>query len=385
MTALRIFLLWAAGLGAAAQFSKISVFFPLVESLYASAGAATGFLLTVISLTGALIGLTAGLLSTRIGLRPLLVWALVLGGLLSVVQASLPSFPMMLALRLVEGLSHLAIVVAAPTLILQVSPIAWRGAAMTLWGTFFGVAFAGTALLGTPIVEAFGIGSIFSVHGIWMLVLAAALHFALAEVETRRAQEPISGLGDLVRQHISIYVSPSVAAPALGWLFYTFTFVAALTVLPSYIDAADRLFALTAMPLASIIVSLTLGVLALRFMTAVNLTIGGFCLAILVVGLIGLQGVTAWLAILLLGTLGLVQGASFAAIGELVESQTDRANASGALAQMGNVGNLLGTPVFLFAGSSGGLYAVACIMVAAYCAGMAAHIWCGSRRGGLRA
>ncbi|MEO1745584.1 MAG: MFS transporter, partial [Pseudomonadota bacterium] len=101
MTALRIFLLWAAGLGAAAQFSKISVFFPLVESLYASAGAATGFLLTVISLTGALIGLTAGLLSTRIGLRRLLVWALVLGGLLSVVQASLPSFPMMLALRLV--------------------------------------------------------------------------------------------------------------------------------------------------------------------------------------------------------------------------------------------------------------------------------------------
>jgi hypothetical protein len=47
----------------------------------------------------------------------------------------------------IEGLSHLAIVVSAPTLIAQLSTVTrHQGKALTLWGTYFGVAFAGVAL-----------------------------------------------------------------------------------------------------------------------------------------------------------------------------------------------------------------------------------------------
>ncbi|MEL6919754.1 MAG: MFS transporter [Pseudomonadota bacterium] len=382
MTFLRIILLWVAGLCAAAQFAKVSVFFPLLEALYPDVGASAGFLVSIISFMGVVVGLTAGPLSAHIGMRRLIVWALVLGGALSFVQMLFPPFQLMLGLRVLEGLSHLAIVVVAPTLILQVTPEGWRGAAMTLWGTFFGVAFAATALVGSPIIEAYGLQGLFAAHGVFMLVTGLALSVALKGLFPVQAADDVPGLVSLMRQHVCVYASPRVAAPALGWLFYTFTFVAALTVLPSFIDPQWRLFAVAVMPIASILVSLSLGVIALRYMSAVSLILVGFVLSIGVASLIALQGASAFLAIALLGTLGLVQGSSFAAIGELVEAPADRANASGAMAQMGNLGNLLGTPVFLAAASWNGLSGITAAMVIAYMAGIAMHLWSAQRRCG---
>ncbi|MEM1378386.1 MAG: MFS transporter [Pseudomonadota bacterium] len=383
MTLLRILLLWAAGLGAAGQFAKFSVFFPIIEATYPDAGAASGFLVSVISLMGVVFGLTAGLLSAHIGMRRLLVWALVLGGTLSMFQALFPPFSAMLALRILEGLSHLAIVVVAPTLILQVASDQWRGAAMTLWGTFFGVAFAIVALAGGALLEARGIEAVFGAHGLFMIICALSLHVGLRGVARVRPDGQLPGVGRLIVQHAAVYASARVAAPALGWLFYTFTFVAALTVLPGFIEEEARLFAVAAMPIASIVVSLTLGVLALRFMSAVTLIIVGFVLSIALVVVIAVAGVSALLLITLLGALGLVQGASFAAIGELVKTPTDRANASGALAQMGNLGNLIGTPVFLLAAQWNGVPGVALVMVIAYLGGMGVHALCAWRRASI--
>ena len=41
---LRVFALWAAGLGAAAQYGKMSVIFDLLPDIYPQAGAALGLL-----------------------------------------------------------------------------------------------------------------------------------------------------------------------------------------------------------------------------------------------------------------------------------------------------------------------------------------------------
>jgi nitrate/nitrite transporter NarK len=48
---------------------------------------------------------------------------------------------------------------------------------------------------------------------------------------------------------------------------------------------------------------------------------------------------------LLSAALGIVQGASFAAIPELNTGPDDRARAAGAVAQLGNLGTTTGTPV----------------------------------------
>jgi predicted MFS family arabinose efflux permease len=104
-----------------------------------------------------------------------------------------------LATRLVEGVSHLAIVVAAPTLIARLSADRDRGVTLTLWGTFFGVAFALLAWAGIPLVDRAGVPALFATHAAIMAVAALGLMAALPreavdpEAGTRRGRETCWG------------------------------------------------------------------------------------------------------------------------------------------------------------------------------------------------
>ncbi len=126
-----ILALWAAGLGAAAQFAKVAVIFPSLQEIYPEAGASLGFVVSVISFLGVAFGLFAGLIVAR-GARKMLLLALLLGAAVSLWQATFPAIPVMLASRVLEGISHLIIVVAAPTLIAQYAAPRHRPLALTL-------------------------------------------------------------------------------------------------------------------------------------------------------------------------------------------------------------------------------------------------------------
>ena len=128
--------LWGAGLGGAAQYGKFSVIFDQLPLVYPEAGAALGFVVSIVGLVGIFFGIVAGLLVARIRYRRALLWALWVGAAISLFQALLPPLPLMLLSRTVEGFSHLAIVVAAPTLIAQLCAAKDRGLPLTLWGTF---------------------------------------------------------------------------------------------------------------------------------------------------------------------------------------------------------------------------------------------------------
>ncbi|MEO1454946.1 MAG: MFS transporter, partial [Pseudomonadota bacterium] len=164
--------------------------------------------------------------------------------------------------------------------------------------------------------------------------------------------------------------SPFVSAPAFGWLFYTLSFVSILTLLPPFLDPSIRAFVIGAMPLISIASSLLLGVWMLRRMTAVVVMQVGFVASAgFAVALAVMPGNPA-VALALAAALGLVQGAGFAAVPQLNETTELRAQANGALAQAGNVGNTLGTPVLLVVIGMGGhtafLLSVAAILVLGY-------------------
>ncbi|MBL4645883.1 MAG: hypothetical protein JKY99_05435, partial [Rhizobiales bacterium] len=64
-----ILVLWTAGLGAAAQFAKISLIFPDLQNYYADAGSALGFMVSLLSFLGIVLGLFAGMLVARLGFR----------------------------------------------------------------------------------------------------------------------------------------------------------------------------------------------------------------------------------------------------------------------------------------------------------------------------
>jgi DHA1 family inner membrane transport protein len=375
-----VFALWFAGLGSAAQFAKMAVILPALQDHYGETDVASGFLVSLISLMGIALGLLAGVLAIRIGLRRLLLAGLVLGAAVSLLQAAMPPFSWMLASRFVEGLSHLAIVVATPTLIAQITPAQHQGAALTLWGTFFGVAFAAVALIAPGFLAAGGPGALFAAHGAYMLGFAVLLALVLPRPAPLAVTAPPLGPRALIARHVEIYASPTIGAPALGWVFYTLTFVSLLAVLPSFIDAERRVLATALMPLASIVSSMTIGVLLLRFMPAITVVLIGFATAAMCGAMFAVAGPAAWLAVTLFACLGLVQGASFAAVPQLNADTADRALANGGLAQMGNLGNTTGTPLLIAIIAVTGFAGVPWFLVGCYLIAIAIHIALARRR-----
>lgn len=346
---LTIFAIWAAGLGAAAQFGKISVAYPALEAVYAAqAGIGIGLMVSIVGTVGLIFGTTAGLLVARIGPRKAMVAALALGAVVSAVQMTFPPYPVMMLSRVLEGLSHLAIVVVGPTAIAGLAAVRFQGAAMTLWSSFFGVTYAVLFYFGPEMVMDQGPGLLFGLHAGWMAVLAVVLALLLPR-DSADAVKPMAG--NIFSMHRLIYASPFLAAPAMGFVCYTVTYVAVLTLLPAQMGNVGG-FIGVAMPLVSIAVSLTLGVWLLSKMPAVSVVQAGYAVAILAslgLWLMWGQGAAVGFALTIAASLGIVQGASFASLAELNPSAEDRAMGAGAIAQLGNLGTTTGTPMLVWA------------------------------------
>lgn len=370
---LLVLTLWAAGLCAAGQFAKISVSYGALADIYPQAGAALGYALSLISLLGVVLGATAGALVGWLGFRRVLLAALLLGAAVSLIQAALPGFGLFLLSRVVEGVSHLAIVVAAPTLIAQVTAPRHQAAAMTLWSCFFGVAYAVFAWAGIPLIRAAGPAPLYAIHAGGCLAVAAALWGMLPRDRAGAAVPP--RLSRVLADLAAIYRSPRTNAAALGWLCYTFTFVAILTLLSQIVGEGRATGLIGAMPLVSIGTSLTLGVALLQRIPAERVLIAGFAAALVVLGLIGLMPGAAWPFLVLAMVWGLIQGAGFAMVPQLNDTVETRARANGAMAQMGNLGNLLGTPVLAALLLAGGLNAVLLAILAIYGCAIGVQLW----------
>lgn len=368
-----ILALWGAGLGAAMQYAKISVIYDLLGGIYPEGGAALGWLVSEVGGIGIVLGVVAAMLVARVRYRRALLAALWLGALVSLGQALLPPLPVMLGLRVIEGISHLAIVVAAPTLIAQIATDHQRGLALTLWGTFFGVAFAVMAWGGLPFARAAGIPALFAAHAAYMAGFALYLAPRLRTLP-EEGDIPAFSLTTILNTHKAIYTSPRIAAPAAGWLFYTFCFVSILTVLPPYLDATVRALVMGAMPLVSIAVSMTLGVVLLRYISAVNVVIAGFAASALCMVWLWAVPAGVFACLALAAAMGLIQGASFAAVPQLNTGAQAQTQANGAMAQMGNLGNTLGTPVMAMALAGWGYFSLPVLAGAAFALGLILHL-----------
>lgn len=372
--ALTVLAIWAAGLGAAAQFGKISVLYEVLGAAYPGHdGVGIALMVSVVGMVGLVFGTTAGILVTRIGPRRAMLAALVLGAAVSALQSLFPPFGVMMASRVLEGASHLAIVVVGPTAIAAVAPPSRQGLALSLWSTFFGLTYAVLFAVAPPLVAVAGPSALFLAHAGWMLAMAGIL----ALLMPADPAQPPSVPGGWLRRHLEIYASPRIAAPATGFVCYTITYVALLTLLPGAVVPGWGQAVGVAMPLVSIAVSLSLGVWLLGRVPAVRVVQTGFAAALVggVVLVLG-WGQGAWElagALMLSGALGLVQGASFAAIPQLNASAADRAGASGAIAQLGNLGTTTGTPLLALLLVQAGVTGLALFILGFSALGIAVH------------
>jgi MFS transporter, DHA1 family, inner membrane transport protein len=373
VTALAI---WCAGLGAAAQFGKMSVIYDYLGDIYPDhRGVGIGILVSTIGIIGLIFGTTAGGLVSRVGPKRVMLGALALGAVVSLLESLIPPYPVMLGLRIPEGLSHLAIVVVGPTAIAATAIPRYQGLVMTLWGSFFGVAFAILAYFGPDMVAAHGLGMLFRLHGVWLALCLAALA-VLLPADPARSFGPVRT--SVWSQHIATYRSARISAPAMGFVCYTVTYVAALTLLPGAVQPDWGHFIAVAMPLVSILVSLTLGVWLLGRISAVRVVQTGFGLVIIAaIGLWvfwGQGGFEAVFACLLSASMGIVQGASFAAIPQLNTDLADRAQAAGAIAQLGNLGTTSGTPLLALILASSGIHGLAAFLIGFSILGIGLHL-----------
>ena len=99
---IKTFLLWGAGLGAAAQYAKISVVFDRLPLVYPEGGVLLGWAVSRVGLIGIFFGVAADLLVARIRYRRALIAALWLGAGVSAFQALLPPLEWFLFARAIE-------------------------------------------------------------------------------------------------------------------------------------------------------------------------------------------------------------------------------------------------------------------------------------------
>ena len=328
-----IALLYAAGLLAAGQFAKIALLLGDLSLIYP--GRAVAFLVSGVSIAGIVFGVTAGVVIARIGAGRALVLGLGAAAVLTGLQALTPSYPLMMTLRVVEGAAHLAIVVAAPTLMARAAVGRDVPVAMGVWGTFFGVGFAVAAAI-YPLAG--GLSSVLLLNaGAMLLVL-----FLLVPRLPPAAPNISVGPGFFGR-HVAVYGDPRLVAPAFGFFAHTVVFLGLLTFLPSLLGR----WTAPVLPMVALAGTIGAGFVA-RHASPRAITLWAF--AISVPGMLlatALPGAAQTaLAMTVMIFIGAVPGAAFAMVPWLNETPSDQARANGAIAQLGNVGTALSAPVF---------------------------------------
>ena len=355
---LNVIMLWLAGVYAAMQFAKFSSTYDLLLQYYQTSSTTISLALSSVGIMGLIFGTIAGVLSGKLGHKKVLILSLLLGCLLSFSQSFLPRIEYLLVTRVLEGLSHLGVVVSAPTLMIAISAKKHQAISMGLWGTFFGVAFA---LMGwfSPFFVSEGLGALYQFHSLLSLPLILYLVFCLKLPQTKStdiddsasdSNQPLDFI-HLFNDLAKVYQSIRTLLPGLVFLFHTSMFVALLTFIPRLSEdeqTKNQLFVL--LPLVSIVGTFLAGVLAQYWFSAQRvgtLAYSGVAL-FSILTFMNIESPTHFytFALCLLLFSGLVAGSAFAMITFLAKDHDQQAKSNGAIAQLGNLGASIGPPLF---------------------------------------
>lgn len=360
-----IVLLWATGLLAAAQFAKLTLTLDGLQQAYP--GAPVALAVSGVATIGILGGAIAGFGVAKIGARRSVLVAVVLSALVSLIQSLEMPFAMFMATRFIEGVGHLVLVVALPTMMVVLARPEHRSIVMGLWGTFFGVGYAILAL-GVPSIEAAGgVRAVYASHGVALILLVPLLYWCLPSHQHGGAN--VAGkMPNILDVHRAIYTNPRAFAPGLGHGIYTAIFIALVAFLPGVLGAGWLTFVL---PLANLSGTFVSGFVARRI-AASRLSIAGFAISAVLFVILGLSGHIG-VALVAMFFTGLTAGANFAAVPEMNDTQTQQARANGAMAQLGNIGTFSGTP--LYASVAGSLWGIVGISVVICVAGVVFAGW----------
>src|SRR3954453_10744467 len=359
--------LMAAGVVGAAQIGKGAAALPVIQDEFALSAAGAAWFLSIVSAIGAVAGALLGWLGQALGFR-----RQVLLGLLAIVATNLlgaaaGTAGWLLAARAGEGLGFVLVVLAAPSLLTEVTAPAPRRLVGGAWGVYTPLG-PGLAALLVPVAI-----TLVGWRGAWLVdagVTACVLLAVALWVPRSSARRP-PGLGGLTRA----VRSPGVMCLAIAFGFYAGAYLAVVGLLPTML--VDGGLSLAAAGLITSIVSLAnvpanlLGaVLQHRGVPRWVLIVGGSVWIALTVWWVldpalplGIR-IAAALAFSLV--VGIVPSAAFSGVVAMSAGTAAAGAAVGLLVQGSSVAQLLGPPLVVGVGSAvgswvGGAAALTCL------------------------
>lgn len=187
-----IFSAFLAGVAGAVQVGRVAPVAPVLQQEFQLDLFSLGWLVSLITLASALLGLLTGYWVVRYGLRASVLLGAILMAACAAGGAIATSVHMLIGARIVEGFGYLIVVIAAPTLIAQEASRKDVPFALAMWGTFFTLGLSIAAFAGGVISQVIGWrGWFLTCAG---LMLVAALMVLASSPNDKRPTGPISNL-----------------------------------------------------------------------------------------------------------------------------------------------------------------------------------------------
>jgi MFS family permease len=349
-----VLLVYGTGVLAAAALGKVA---PAVSLLRADLGLsleAAGWLVSAITAVAALLGTPAGLWVRRRGGRRALLAGLALLAVTGVAGAGAPGAGWMLVARVAEGIGFLLVVVAAPTLLVQMAARADQPGVLALWGTAIPVGLAASAAAGGVLAP---LG-----WRLWLAVPnALAVPAAVASALFVPADGPAPAGGSAPRLRLADLRAPALLAG--GFCAAVVIAAAVLGILPVFLEEQRRAgvaaggTATAVVALCSVLGSLAAGWLlghgaGLRALAAAGLFMPLASWPMVATG--GSFGGSVLAAAGLMAANGVVVAGVYAAVPRVTAAPDHLGVVNGLVAQLGSAGTLLGPPLFAWAAAAAG-------------------------------
>ncbi|MEL7115290.1 MAG: MFS transporter [Pseudomonadota bacterium] len=342
-----IFAAFFVGVAGAIQVGRVAPVAPILQQDLTLDLTAIGWLVSLITLASAAFGLLAGYLVVRAGLRTSLVIGALAMGVCAVFAALVPSTPVLMGARVIEGLGYLMVVVAAPTLIAREATENDAPFALALWGTFFTLGLSIAAFAGGALSEAIGW------HG-WFMVSAGLVGVAALGGWLSIPEDQIRPPEQVATQEIVLTLPRASWVLGAAFLGLTLLALSILSLLPTFLvqehgftpGASGRVTGSVA--LASILGSLAYGALANRVSDQVIVTSAAIILIPSVFLAFAAAAepvqVVTFAAIAVFAS-GILVAQTFAAVPRIANGPHLIGPTNGLVAQLGSVGALTGPPM----------------------------------------
>jgi MFS family permease len=197
-----IFVYYAAGVYAAAQLGKVAALAPLMAADLGLGLVTMALATSLIEIGGATLGIVAGGVVARIGLRVALLGAVVCLGTGSIGGATAGGGAALIAWRVLEAVGYLGVIVSAPVLIARSAGPQGQGTALALWSSFVPVGLA---------LGAWGHAAI-AAQASWRVAMVASAAVGAAVLIALLASRP-PALGGAAPHATTV----ALRAPAAAW------------------------------------------------------------------------------------------------------------------------------------------------------------------------